>query len=473
MADESRRRSLQDLLDATPDLVSYFYNDTQSPHAMAMPGAAPLPPEFTNWRDEQRAWRESVLLFDQSYHMPETFLRGPDARRLLSDLGINSFETFGLLRAKQYFCCNHQGHVIGECVLQLLDDDTYVLISGTYLQNWVQFNAEVGDYDVTLERDPPAGENPRGRRMYHLQLEGPHARDVFAAAIEGEMPDIPFFRMAKVRIAGCDVYVLRHGMAGHLGVELSGPFAQIGRVRDRLLEVGAVHGIKRSGTRAQYSALGESGWFGYPIPAVYTDPMLENYRRWLPADSWEGRAQLGGSLILPRIEQYYVTPWDLGADKLLRFDHDFVGRDALEEMSKRTDHRKKVTLVWNAEDVARIYASLLGPDLPFKYMELPKSSYAFQQHDEVRSAHGDQIGFSKFVGYTVNEAKFLSVAIVAPEFAVPGTQVLVIWGEPDGGSRKPTVERHRQTTVRATVAPNPYAKAAQKQKNAALTRAPG
>ncbi len=471
MMSEKKPKSLQDLLDATPDLVSYFYNDTHSPHAMATPGAAPLPPEFTNWRDEQRAWRESVLLFDQSYHMPETFLRGPDAQKLLSDLGINSFENFTPLRAKQYFCCNHRGYVIGECVLQLLDDGTYELISGTYVQNWVEYNARAGGYDVTLERDPPFAENPRGRRMYHLQLEGPFARDVFAEAIEGEMPDIPFFRMAKVKIAGSDVYVLRHGMAGHLGVELSGPFAELDRVRTRLLEVGAKYGIRRSGTKAQYSALGESGWFGYPVPAVYTDPELADYRKWLPADSWEERTQLGGSLVLPSIEQYYVTPWDLGADKLLKFDHDFIGREALQEMAKRTDHRKKVTLVWNEEDVARVYASLMGPDLPFKYMELPKSSYSFHQHDEVRNERGDIVGFSKFVGYTVNEAKFLSIAIVAPEAAAPGTQVIVTWGEPNGGSRKPMVERHRQTTIRATVAPNPYAKAAQQQKNAALMKA--
>ena len=468
---EARPASLQDLLDVTPDLVSYFYNGTRSPHAMAAPGVAPLPPEFTTWQEEQRAWRESVLLFDQSYHMPETFLRGPDAQKLLSRLGINSFERFGPLRAKQYFCCNHQGQLIGECMLQLLDDGTFELISGTYVQNWVQYNAEVGGYDVTLERDAPAGENTNPRRMYHLQLEGPNARYVFAEAIDGEMPEIPFFRMAKVRIAGCDVHVLRHGMAGHLGVELSGPFAEIGRVRERLLEVGNKHGIRQSGTKAQYSALGESGWLGYMMPAIYTDPELTDYRRWLPATSWEGRSQLGGSLVLPSIEQYYVTPWDVGADKLLKFDHDFIGRDALPAAARRTDHRRKVTLVWNEADVADVFRSLLEPGLPCKYMELPKSSYSFHQYDEILSAQGELIGFSKFVGYTVNEAKFLSVAVVAPEFATPGTEVTVTWGEPNGGSRKSNVERHRQTKIRATVAPNPYAKSAQQQKNAALVKA--
>lgn len=463
--------SLQDLLDKTPDLVSYFYNDTRSPHAMAAPGGAPLPPEFTTWQEEQRAWRESVLLFDQSYHMPESFLHGPDAQKLLSHLGINSFEKFGPLRAKQYFCCNHQGQLIGECVLQLLDSGTFELISGTYVQNWVQYNAEIGAYNVTLERDAPAGENPRARRMYHLQLEGPNARHVLAEAIEGEMPEIPFFRMAKVIIAECDVYVLRHGMAGHLGVELSGPFSEIRRIREKLLEVGAMYGIRQSGTKAQYSALGESGWLGYMMPAIYTDPRLADYRKWLPADSWEGRSQLGGSLVLPSIEQYYVSPWDVGADKLLKFDHDFIGREALQEAAGRTDHRRKVTLVWNEADVTDVFRSLLEPGLPCKYMDLPRSSYSFHQYDEVLSSRGEVIGFSKFVGYTVNEAKFLSLAVVSSEFATPGTEVMVTWGEPNGGSHKRSVERHRQASIRATVAPNPYARSAQQQKNAALSKA--
>jgi vanillate/3-O-methylgallate O-demethylase len=28
-------------------------------------------PEYSNWRDEQRAWRDSAVLFDQTHHMDE------------------------------------------------------------------------------------------------------------------------------------------------------------------------------------------------------------------------------------------------------------------------------------------------------------------------------------------------------------------------------------------------------------------
>ena len=37
-----------------------------------------------------------------------------------------------------------------------------------------------------------------------------------------------------------------------------------------------------------------------------------------------------------------------------------------------------------------------------------------------------------------------------------GQQIDLVWGEPDGGSANPTVERHSQTTIRATVTRRPF-----------------
>jgi len=45
-----------------------------------------VPSEFTNWRDEQRGWRETAVLFDQSHHMAELTVTGPDALELCSHL---------------------------------------------------------------------------------------------------------------------------------------------------------------------------------------------------------------------------------------------------------------------------------------------------------------------------------------------------------------------------------------------------
>ena len=461
--------SLQDLIDAQPDLVSYFRNETQAPHSRNRPGPSPVPAEFTNWRDEQRAWRETAVLFDQSHHMPELFLKGPDALKLLMKLGINGFSNFGPGKAKQYIACNPQGQVIGESVLQYLAEDSFELVSGMHLQDWVHYNAVTGDYDVTVTRDYQTSANSEGRTFFRFGMDGPNAETIFQSVVEGTAPDIKFFNTAKVRIAGCEVMALRHGMAGHKGVELSGPYADGSKVRAALLEAGRAHGLKQAGRLAYFSTPSEGGWLAYPVSAVYTSPDLRGFREWLPATSWAGQAQLSGSFVGTSIEDYYLTPYDMGLGRLIRFDHDFVGRAALEAMEK-APKRHKVTLVWNKADVAAIQTSLYQPGTPCKYLEMPVASYGFPQADEVLDGKGRRIGMSGFCGYSGNEAEQLSIAVVDESHAEPGTQVTIVWGEPDGGTAKPQVERHRQIEVRATVAPAPYAIAVQQMKKSGIGR---
>ena len=66
---------------------------------------------------------------------------------------------------------------------------------------------------------------------------------------------------------------------------------------------------------------------------------------------------------------------------------------------------------------------------------------------------GRMVGLSTWIGYSSSEGKMLTLAMLDTEYAQPGTKVSLLWGEPDGGSRKPTVERHLQAEIRAVVAP--------------------
>lgn len=467
MRDTSQPANLQALIDSRPSLVDYFYNDTRAPHVKDRAGLTPVPAEFSNWREEQRAWREAAVVFDQSHHMPETFVKGPDAFEFLKGIGINSFEKFVPGKAKQFVGCNRQGQVIGECVLYYLQDGSFELVSGMHFQNWVQYLAETGRWKVTLERDNPTYMNPNGRRKFRFGMDGPRAQDIFAEVVEGGAPDIPFFNHAVVRIAGVEVLALRHGMAGHRGVELSGDFADGDKVMARLLQAGEKHGLRRGGTIAYFSACAEGAWMSYPLPAIYTADDLRPYREWLPADGWEASSQLGGSFRSQNIEDYYVTPLDLGYDRILKFDHDFIGRAALEEMVKGP-RRRNVSLVWNSEDVSRVFASQFEAGTPFKAMAMPIASYAFQQNDAVRTRDGELIGLAAFTGYTVNERLTISLAMVDERFATPGTEAVLVWGEPDGGSRKPHVERHRQAEIRVTIGPAPYAQEVRRLRGSAL-----
>lgn len=459
-------KTLQQFIDATPDLVDHFTNVTMSPHVSGRAVTVPIPAEWSNWRDEQKAWRETAVLFDQSHHMPELVLRGPDSLRLLSRIGVNSLANLEPGKAKQFVGCSPEGYMIGECILYCHSRDAFELVSGMHLQNWVQYQASVGGYDVSIERNLATADNPGGRAKFRFGLDGPNAERIFSEVVQGPAPAIPFFNTAKVRIAGCDVLALRHGMAGHKGVELSGAFEDGPKVRAALLESGARHGLRQGGTLAYFSASAESGWIGYPVPAVYTGERMRAYREWLTAGSWETRIQLGGSFRSGRIEDYYVSPWDMGYDRLIKFDHDFIGRDEIERMCDRP-RRTGVSLIWNKDDLTEIFRSMLEPGLPYKAANFPVLHYSFQQYDEVR-ADGALIGTAMRTLYTSNEKEVVSLALVGREHATPGTEVEIIWGEPDGGSRKPHVERHRQQPVRAIVVPKPFASAVQQLKAAAL-----
>src|SRR5262245_59776145 len=172
--------------------------------------------EFSNWRDEQRAWKETCVLFNQSYHMADMWIKGPDAIKLLSATGINSFQTAAVNKAKQFVGCNDDGYVIGDGILFYLDRDELLLVGRPSIHNWVQYHAEKDRYHVSLSRDERsiARDVPIVRRLYRYQIQGPMAGQVLSKLNGGRLPEITFFNMGEITIAGRKVRALRHGMAG-------------------------------------------------------------------------------------------------------------------------------------------------------------------------------------------------------------------------------------------------------------------
>ena len=173
------------------------------------------------------------------------------------------------------------------------------------------------------------------------------------------------------------------------------------------------------------------------------------------ASGYEGTGSLGGSFYTDTIEDYYLTPYDLGYGTHVKFDHDFIGRDAVEQHSL-DPKRKKVTLAWDGDDVAEAIGTMFHSGDKAKYIDLPLSNYSTWPNDRIM-LDGEMVGVSTFSGYSANESSMLSLAVVDVEHAEPGTEVTLIWGEEGGGSSKPVVERHVQTEIRATVSPVPYA----------------
>ena len=327
------------------------------------------------------------MLFDQSHHMVNLYVEGPDALKLCSHLAFNPFAKFPVDRAKHFAPCSYDGYVIGDGILFHLAPNELVYVGRAPAANWLEFHAATGGYNVKATRDERSPGNPGGkaviRSTYRFQVQGPNANQILDKLNGGPIPEIKFFNMGVITIKGRKVRALRHGMAGAPGLEIWGPYEEREEIRAAIVEAGKDFGLVQVGNRAYATNTLESGWIPSPLPAVYTGDKMKSYREWLPDTSYEATGSIGGSFYSSNIEDYYMTPFALGYGSFVRFDHDYIGRDALQKQSKEPQ-RKKVTFAWNREDVIKVMTSLFDEGDPYKYIELPLSNYTSASYDKVR-----------------------------------------------------------------------------------------
>ena len=455
--------SLNDIMKQNSDIVGRLRN---SPIGMYVYPV--VTPEFSNWRAEQAAWRNSAVLFDQSHHMDELIVEGPDAERFLSRHGINSFSNFDLNRAKHFVPVTPNGHVIGDHIIFRERQDKFILVGRAPTSNWLMFCAAYGKWNVRIKHDPRSTSRPEGERVlrthYRYQIQGPDAPKIFEKMNGGPVQDIKFFHIDWINVGSKRVQALRHGMSGAPGLEIWGPYDDKNYILSCILEAAkdANVDLVRCGSRAYSTNTVESGWIPSPLPAIYTgDGMLQAYREWLGADSYEANGSIGGSFVSSNIEDYYVTPFELGYDFYIGWKKDdFIGKAALEKMKGQVT-RKKVTFEWNADDVVDVIASAFRPgEENYKWIDFPVLNYASTSADMIVNDDGKMVGMSMFAGYSYNERCVLSLGIVEADVK-EGDVLTLIWGEPDGGTGKTSSERpHKQAKIRVRVSPTPYAREA-------------
>ena len=454
------KSSLSSAIDASGNVVEMLRNSRVGMYVYPV-----VAPEFTNWRDEQRAWRESAVLFDQSHHMDEVIVEGPQAAEFLDHVGINSFANFDLNRAKHFVPVTPAGHVIGDMIIFRERDDKFILVGRAPTANWVMFQQAIGKWNVRIHRDPRSPSRPDGKAVYRthyrFQIQGPDAPKIFEKMNGGPVPDIKFFHVDWINVGSKRVQALRHGMAGAPGLEIWGPYADLEYVRSVILQSARDAGVDlhQVGSRAYSTNTLESGWIPSPLPGIYTgDGMMKEYRDWLGADSYEATGAIGGSYVSDNIEDYYVNPFELGYGFYIGWKSDFIGKPALEKM-KDAKNRKKVTFEWNAEDVVKVIASAFQPgEDHYKWIDFPQPNYASTSADMVMH-DGKMVGMSMFNGYSYNERCMLSLGVVDADVQ-EGDVLTMIWGEPNGGTGKTSTERHKQAEIRVRVSPTPYSREA-------------
>lgn len=415
----------------------------------AKPWSVPVvKPEFVGWSEEQAAWRQTVALSDLSHHMFDLFMEGPDTTRLLKAVGANDFESFQIGQAKQFVPVTTEGHIVTDGILMREGPEKYTLSGVPASQTWVRYHGEKGGYNVAFFSDPDSAFRRQGNPvLFRYQVQGPLALEVTERVFGGPLPKTKFFHSTPVSLGGRNFRAFRHGMAGQAGYEFIGEWKDAAYVKDALLKAGEPSNMVQVGGLA-YSTNGiESGWIPTPTGGIYTAPELMEYRRSISVYSYEGQKPLHGSFFSENIEDYYTTPYELGYGKSIAFNHDFIGREALEKAANNV-RRTKVTLVLNVDDVRKVF----GDDPQFML------SYG-RYRIEAGSALAGMTYYTAFIG---PEETVLALSLVDKQYATPGTAVTLVWGEHPGSGTLANADLGF-VRIRATVQPAPYNDHARKQ----------
>jgi glycine cleavage system aminomethyltransferase T len=393
-------------------------------------------PEYTDWLDESMSWKQTCSFGDWSFLWQHRFT-GPEALRLISDFSVNSVAQWEVGQSKHAIHTNRDGKVVHEGVVTRFGAQDFVVHGrGGF---WLDHQLARGGHDAECRQED----------WFVFQVAGPNSLAVLDAVTDTrDLLTTRFMHIGQVQIAGRPVWALRQGMSGEVGFELQGPREWGEEIRDLLMEAGKPFGIRRIGARVTPINHLEAS---YPtiatdyIPAIFDAELadyLAEFRASMP--DFAQPAYIAGSYDGQQVSEYYRSPVELGWGRNVRFDHDFLGREAL-EIEKASPRRVLRTLVWNAEDVQDVYASLFRPGENYEYMDMPRDQRGFMWADRV-SLDGATVGVATSRGYSYWFRQMISLSTLDVAVSELGTELVVHWGKPGG----------RQKEIRAVVAPAPY-----------------
>jgi len=408
-------------------LATPFYSDHVLYQAIAGFGVPSVRAwQFNGWKAESMSWKTSCYIHaGLSRSGPQSF-KGPDAARFLESLCINSFEKFPIGSMKHAVMCNEAGLIGAHGILERKAEDHFELFA-TF--PWPLQRLAGTSYKVEAQM----------RNNYLFQIAGPTSLATLEKATGESLKDIRFLRFRDSKIEGTTVEVGRIGMTGNLAYELHGPMEDAPKIYDAVYRAGQEFGIERLGWGTYLANHVEGGfpqmtWTFIAVP----DPLDETARGFI-----RSFYKVSGSVDPADLRARFRTPVEVGWHGMCRFDHDFVGREALEA---EVAHPKRtvVTLRWNSDDVLDTWASLLRPGEAYKTFDLPYAPNVWPQaHADHIVRDGRRIGISSGSTYLYERREVTSLGCLDVDESPIGKEVIVQWG--DHGARikdvRATVER--------------------------------
>jgi glycine cleavage system aminomethyltransferase T len=400
-----------------------------------------IPWEYTGWRDEQMSWKETCYLHGNLNPTPTYRIKGPDALKFLSDHCVNSFASFPIGTGKHAVMCNDEGLNMMDGVVVRVDEDDFITY---WMAPYISYALEVQKKD----KYKAVGENLTGK-VFLFQVAGPRSLEVLETVTGECLHDIQFIHHRVSTIEGRKVRILRVGMAGTLAYEIHGDIEDARPIYSAIFKAGESFGIRRLGRHTYLMNHTEAGFpqAYYHFPYPWDED--KDFGDYLDKISYSIRFRIFRGSMGSDPQLRYRNPLELGWRGLVKFDHEFPGRKALEKMAEKP-RRKMVTLVWNVEDIADVYASQFRSGEHYQPMDEP--NHFMIEHGE-RVLYADQvlkdgklIGISSGREYSYYYREMISLASIDVEYGSIGTEVAVLWGDPGT----------RQKEIRATVSRFPY-----------------
>ncbi|MCL2826944.1 MAG: hypothetical protein FWD72_06020, partial [Eggerthellaceae bacterium] len=306
-------------------------------------------------------------------------------------------------------------------------------------------SGEYGTFDVTLEY--------LTGKVFLFQVGGPVSIDILEAASGQSLRGLEFLRFMDATIAGKPVRICRMGMAGTVAYEVHGAIEDALPVYNAIFEAGRPLGLRRLGSHCYPMNHAENGFPQYGVH--FLEPRDKGIMEYVMSAPGMDFQRMTASIPFPElrgsasgdINNYFHNPYEFGWGKMIKFNHDFAGRAALEKMAAE-NKRRMVTLEWNADDVADVFASQFRDGQPYKFIDDP-IDYVFylgNHHDEVVNKDGKVVGISFGRQNAAFFQRMISLCCLDTAYAELGSEVAVVWGEPGT----------RQKNIRATVARYPY-----------------
>ena len=261
------------------------------------------PAWFNQVGREVKQAHERAAIFDQST-FGKIRVTGRDAEAFLDRLCANRMSR-PPGRAVYTLMLNERGGIEGDLVAMRLDAEDYRLYVGTAAikrdMAWLRRHLDANEA-VTLDDETEA--------HAVLALTGPEAARVAEAAGAGELLALGYFRHGEARIAGVAVRGVRLSYVGEAGWEITCPSDRADTIYEALHEAGA----RPAGVLAQTS--------------MRIEKRLLACGHDLDTDT---------------------TPLEAGLGYTIRWDKDFLGRDALLRLEDQAPKQRMATVV--LEDV--------------------------------------------------------------------------------------------------------------------------